>query len=228
MWLMNFQMFKLVLEKTEEPEIKFPISAGSSKKHQKRVPEKHLFLLYWLRQSLWLCGHNKLWNILQEMGKPNHLTYPLRNLYAGQEAKVRTGHGPTDWYQIGKGARQGCILSPSLFNIHAEYIMKNAGLNEAQAGIKIARGNISNLRYADDNTLMKVMTNLNSILRSRDIILSPKVHLVKAMVFPVVMYGFETWTIKKAECRRIDAFELWFWRRLLRSLGLQGGQTSPS
>ena len=162
------------------------------------------------------------------MGKPNHLTYPLRNLYAGQEAKVRTGHGTTDWYQIGKGARQGYILSPSLFNLHAEYIMKNAGLNEAQAGIKIARGNISNLRYADDNTLMKVMTNLNSILRSRDIILSPKVHLVKAMVFPVVMYGFETWTIKKAECRRIDAFELWFWRRLLRSLGLQGGQTSPS
>ena len=98
--------------------------------------------------------HNKLWKILQETGIPDYLTCLLRNLYAGQEATVRTGHGTKDWFQIGKGIRQGCILSPCLFNLYAEYIMKNAGLNEAQAGIKIARRNINNLRYADDTTLM--------------------------------------------------------------------------
>ena len=97
---------------------------------------------------------NKLWEILQEMGIPDHLTCLLRNLYAGQEATVRTGHGTTDWFQIGKGICQGCILSPCLFNLYAEYIMRNAGLEEAQAGIKIARRNINNLRYADDTTLM--------------------------------------------------------------------------
>uniref|UniRef100_A0AC11DYK1 Uncharacterized protein n=1 Tax=Ovis aries TaxID=9940 RepID=A0AC11DYK1_SHEEP len=224
-----------------------------------------------------------------------HLTCLLRNLYAGQEATVRIGHGTTDWFQIGKGVHQGCILSPCLFNFYAEYIMRNAGLEETQAGIKIARRNIDNLRYADDTTLMaeskeelksllmkvreesekvglklniqkpkimasgpitsweidgkqwkqcqtlllgapkitadsdcsheikrhlllgrKVMTNLDSMLKSRDIPLPTKVRLVKAMVFPVVMYGCESWTVKKAERRRIDAFELWCWRRLLR------------
>ena len=222
--------------------------------------------------------HNKLWKILQEMGIPDHLICLLRNLYSGQEATVRTGHGTTDWFQIGKGGCQGCILSPCLFNLYAEYIMKNAGLEEAQAGIKIAGRNINNLRYEDDATLMaeckeelksllmkvkeesekvglklniqktimasgpitsweidgetvetvsdfmflgskitangdrsheikrrlllgrKVMTNLDSILKSRDITLPTKVCLVKAMVFPVVMYGCESWTIKKAEC----------------------------
>ena len=226
------------------------------------------------------------------MGIPDHLTCLLRILYAGQEATVRTGHG-TDWFQIGKGVRQGCILSPCLFNLYAEYIMRTPGLDEAQAGIKIAGRNINNLRYADDTTLMaeseeelksllkkvkeesqkvglkfniqntkimafspitswqidgltvetvadfilggskitadgdcsheikrrlllgrKVMTN--SILKSRDITLPTKVHVVKAIVFPVVMYGCESWTAKKAECSRIDAFELWCWRRLLR------------
>ena len=228
---------------------------------------------------------------------PDYLTYPLRNLCAGQEATVRTGHGTTDWFQIGKGVRQGCILSPCLFNLSGEYIMRNAGLDEAQPGIKIAERNISNLRYADDTTLMaeseeelksllmkvkeesekvdlklniqktkmmasgpitslqidggtvetvrdyfgggeglqnsaagecsheierclllgrKVMTNLDSILKNRDMTLPTKIHLVKAMVFPVVMYGCESWTIKKAECQRIDAFELWCWRQLLR------------
>ena len=216
------------------------------------------------------------------MELPDHLTCLLRNLYAGQEATVRTGHETTDWFQIGKGIRQGCILPPCLFNLHAEYIMRNAGLEEAQTEIKIARRNINNLKYADDTTLMaereelksllmkvkeesekvglklnihktktmasgpitsweivetvsdfifggskitadgdcsreikrclllgrKVMTNLDSILKSRDITLSTKVHLVKAVVFPVVMYGCESWTIKKAECQRIDTFEL--------------------
>ena len=99
-------------------------------------------------------NHNKLWKILREMGIPDHLTCLLRNLYADQEAKVRTGHGTTDWFQIGKGVYEGCILSPCLFNLYAEYIMRNAGLEEAQAGIQIARRNISNLRYADDTTLM--------------------------------------------------------------------------
>ena len=98
--------------------------------------------------------HNKLWKILKEMGIPDHLTRLLRNLYAGQEATVRTGHGTTDWVQIGKGVCQGCILSPCLFNFYAEYIMRNAGLEKAQAGIKIAGRNINNLRYADDITFM--------------------------------------------------------------------------
>ena len=98
--------------------------------------------------------HNKLWKILHEMGIPDHLTCLFINLYAGQEATVRTGHGTTDWFQIGKGVCQGCILSPCLFNLYAEYIMRNPGLDEAQSGIKIARRNINNLRYADDTTLM--------------------------------------------------------------------------
>ena len=219
----------------------------------------------------------------------------LRNLYTGQEATVRIGHGTTDWFQMEKWIYQGCILSPCLFNFYADYIMQNARLDEAQAGVKIARRNINNLNYADDITLIaeseeklksllmkvkeesekgglklniqktkitasgpitswqidgetvetvavfiflgskintdgdcsheikrhlllgkKVMTNLDSILKSRDITLPTKAHLVKAMVFPVVMYRCESWTIKKAERRRIDAFELWRWRRLLR------------
>ena len=212
------------------------------------------------------------------MGIPDNLTCLSRNLYAGQEATVRTGHGTTDWFQIGKGVHQGCILSPCLFNLYAEYIMRNAGLEETQAGIKIAGRNLNHLRYADETTFMaeseeelksllkkvkeerkswpkaqhsenedhgirsitsweingetvetvsdlillgskitadgdcsheikrclllgrKVITNLDSILKSRDITLPTKVCLVKAMVFPVVMYGCESWTVKKAEC----------------------------
>ena len=98
--------------------------------------------------------HKKLWKILKEMGIPDHLTCLQRNLYADQEATVRTGRGTTDWFQIGKGVHQGCILSPCLFNLYAEYIIRNTALEEAQAGIKIARRNINNLRYADDTTLM--------------------------------------------------------------------------
>ena len=128
-------MFKLVLEKAEEPEIKFPTSAGSSKR--KGVPEKHLFLFYWLHQSFDCVDHNKLWKILKEMVIPDHLNCLLRNLYAGEEATVRTGHGTRDWFQIGKRVRQGCILSPCLFNSYAEYLMRNAGLEEAQAGIRL-------------------------------------------------------------------------------------------
>ena len=109
--------------------------------------------------------HNKLWKILREMGIPDHLTYLLRNLYAGQEATVRTGHGTTDWFQIGKGGYQGCILSPCLFNFYAEYIMRNEGLEETQAGIKIAGRNINNLRYADDTTpISENEEELNSLL----------------------------------------------------------------
>ena len=210
------------------------------------------------------------------MGIPDHLTCLLRNLYAGQEAAIRTGHGTTGWFQIGKGVHQGCILSPCLFSFYAEYILRNARLDEAQAGIQISGRNINSLRYADvtpltaeeelksfliklkeeseqvglklniqktkimtsspiplwqiDGEIMervrdftflgskitadgdcsheikrclllgrKVMTNLDSILKSRDITLLTKVLLVKAMVFPVVVYGCESWTIKKAE-----------------------------
>ena len=106
----------------------------------------------------------KLWKILKEMEIPDHLTCLLRNLYTGQEATVRTGHGTTDCFQIGKGVHQGCILSPCLFNLYAEYIMRNTGLDEAQARIKIARRNINNLRYADDTTLMAESKELKSLL----------------------------------------------------------------
>ena len=229
-----------------------------------------------------------MWNILEEMGIPGHLTCLLRNLYAGQGATVRTSYGTTDWFQIGKGVHQGCMLSPCLFNLYAEYIIRNARLEESQAGIKNSRRNINNLRYADDTILMeeseeelkcllmkvkkegekaglklniqkikiiasgpitswqidgekveavsdfiflgskitadgdcrykikrclllgsKAMTNLNSTFKNRDITLLTKVHIVKAMVFPVVMYGCESWTIKKAEHQIMDAFELW-------------------
>ena len=251
--------------------------------------QKNIYLCFIDYDKAFDCvDHNKLWKILKEMGLPDHLTCLLRNLYAGQEATVRTGHGTTDWFQIGKGARQSCILLPCFFNLYAEYIMRNAGLEETQAGIKIAGTNINNLRYADDTILMaesdeelkillmkvkeenekvglklniqkmkimasgpitsweidgetvetvsdfiflgskitadgdcsheikrrlllgrKVITNLDSVLKSRDITLPTKVHLVKAIVFPVVMYGCEGWTVKKAEHRRIDAFEVW-------------------
>ena len=151
-------MFKLVLEKAEEPEIKLPTSAGSSKK-QEISRKTSISALLTMAKPL-TVDHNKLWKILKEMGIPDHLTCLLRNLYAGQEETVRTGHGTTDWFQIGKGVRQGCILSPCLFNFYAEYIMRNTGLEESQAGIKITGRNINNLRYADDTTLrQKVKKN---------------------------------------------------------------------
>ena len=253
--------------------------------------------------TVWItanCG-----NILKEMGIPDHLTCLLRNLHAGQEATV-TGHGTTDCFQIGKGLCQGCILSPCLFNLYAEYIMRNAGQEEAQAEIKIAGRNINNLRYTDDTTLKaeseeelksllmkvkeeskklglkinihktkimasglitsweidgetveavsdfilggsninadgdcsheikrrlllgrKVMTNIDSIFKNRGITLPTKVRLVTAMVFPVVIYGCESWTVKKAEHQIIYGFELWCWRRPLRVPCLQGDPTSP-
>ena len=240
------------------------------------------------------------------MGIPDHLICLLRNLYAGQEATVRTEHGTTDWFQIGKGVRQGCIMSPCLFNLHVEYIMQNARLHEVQARIRIARRNISNFRYADDTNLMaesegelknllmkmkedsekaalklsiqkteimasgpitswqidgetmetvtdfnfggsritadgdcsheikrrlllgrKVMTNRGNLLKSRDITLPTKVCLVKAMVYPVVKYGCESCTIKKTECQRMDVFELWCWRRLLRVPWTVGRSNQP-
>ena len=143
-------MFKMDLEKAEEAEIKLLISVGSLKNQENsRKTSASLTMLKPL--SMWIttnCGK------FFEMGIPDHLTCLLRNLYAGQEATIRTGHGITDWFQIGKGVGQGCILSPCLFNFYAEYIMRNAGLEEAQAGIKVARRNINNLRYADDTTLM--------------------------------------------------------------------------
>ena len=142
-------MFKLDLEKAEEPQIKLP---ASDHRKSKRVPEKTSILLYWLCKSL-CVDHNKLWKILQEMGIPDHLTCLLRNLYAGQEAAIRTGYEVTDSFQIGKGVCQGCILSLFSFNFYAEYIMRNAGLDRTQAGIKVAGRNINNLRYGDDTTL---------------------------------------------------------------------------
>ena len=124
-------MFKLVLEKAEEPEIKLPTSAGSSKK-QESSRKNICFCFIDYAKAFDCVDHNKLWKILKEMEIPDHLTCLMRNLYADQEATVRTGHGTTDWFQIGKGVHQGCILSPCLFNLYAEYIMRNAGLEEAQ------------------------------------------------------------------------------------------------
>ena len=155
-------MFKLVLEKAEEPEIKLPTSIESSKKQEtsRKISISALLtmpkpLTVWITTN---CGK------FLEMGIPDHLTCFLRNLYAGQEAKIRTGHGTTNWFQIGKGVHQGCILSLCLFNLYAEYIMRNAGLDEAQAEIKIARRNINNLRYADDTTLMAESKELKRLL----------------------------------------------------------------
>ena len=145
-------MFKLDLEKAEEPEIKLSTSVGSLKKQEF---QKNIYFCFIDYDKAFDCvDYNKLWKIPQEMGIPDNLTCLLRNLYAGEEARVRTRHGKTDWFQIGKGVCQGCMLSPCLFNLYAEYIMRNAGLEETQAGIKIAGRNINNLRYIDDTTLM--------------------------------------------------------------------------
>ena len=136
---------KLVLEKAEEPEIKLQTSTGSLKKT--REFQKNIYFCFIAYAKAFDCvDHHKLWKILKEMGIPDHVTCLLRNLNAGQEAIVRIGHGTTDWFQIGKGVCQGCMLSPCLFNLYAKYIMRNAGLEEAQAGIKIAGININNLR----------------------------------------------------------------------------------
>ena len=150
MWAVNLQMLKLVLEKAEEPEIKLPTSAGLSKEQESSRKTSISALLTTPKP---LCGSQqtgKFW----EKRIPDHLTCLLRNLYAGQEATVKSGNGTTDWFQIGKVVHQGCILSPCLFKFYAEYIMRNTGLEEAQAGIKIAGRNGNNLRYADDTTHM--------------------------------------------------------------------------
>ena len=148
---MNFQMFKLDLEKAKEPEINVCWIIKKAREFQKNI----YFCLIDYTNAFDCVDNNKLWKILKEMGIPDHLICLLRNLYAGQEATVRTRHGTTEWFQIGEGVRQVCILSPCLFNLYAEYIMGNARLDEAQAGIKIAGRNINNLRYAYDTTLME-------------------------------------------------------------------------
>ena len=149
---MNFQMFKLDLEKAEESEIKLPTSVGALKKQESSRKTSISALLTMPKPlTVWITVN---WKILKETGIPDHLICLLRNLYAGQEATVRIGHETTDWFQKGKGVRQGCILSPCLFDLYAECIVRNAGLDEAQAGIKIAGRNINNLRYADNTTLM--------------------------------------------------------------------------
>ena len=151
-------MFKMFLEKAEEPEIKLPTSAEMEKA---REFQKIIYFCFIDYAKAFDCGdHNKLWKILKEIGIPDHLTCLLRNLYAGQETTVRTALETTDWFHIGNGVCQGCILSPCLFNLYAEYIMRKAGLEEAQVRIKIAGRNINNLRYADDTTLrQKVKRN---------------------------------------------------------------------
>ena len=152
MWTVNFQMFKLVLEKAEEPEIKLPTSVGSLKKQESSRKMSNSALLTMPKPlTEWTTTNSGKFLKRWEYQTTWHF---LRNLYAVQEATVRTGHGTTDWFQIGKGIHQGCILSLYLFNLYAECIMRNARLDEAQGGIKIARRNINNLRYADDTTLI--------------------------------------------------------------------------
>ena len=148
----NFQMFKQVSEKVEESEIKLPASVGLLKKQENSRRVYFCFIDY--TKAFNYVDHNKLWKILKETGIPDHLISLLWNLYAGQEAAVRDGTAKTDWFQIGKGVSQGCILSPCLFNLYVDYIMQNTRLDESQAGIKIAGRNIKNLRYADDTTFM--------------------------------------------------------------------------
>ena len=151
------------LEKAEEPEIKLPTSAGSSKKHEF---QKNMYFCFTDYAKAFDCvDHNKFWKILKEIGDRNTRPPDLPFEKSVCQSKInRTGHGTTYWFQIGKGVNQGCILSPCLFNLYAEYIMRNAGLEEAQAGIKIARRNINNLRYADDTTLMAESEELKSLL----------------------------------------------------------------
>ena len=158
-------MFKLDLDKAEESEIKAANIRWIIKK-AREFQKNIYFCLIDYTKAFDCVDHNKLQKILKEMGIPDHLTCLLRNLYAGQEGTVRIGHGTTDWFKIRKGVCQGCILSPFLFNFYTEYIMRNAGLDEAQPGIKIARRNISNLRDADDTTLMaQSEEELKSLLR---------------------------------------------------------------
>ena len=168
MWTENFQMCKLDLEKAEEPWIKLPTSTGSQRKQGNSRKNIHFCFIDYAK-AFDCVDHNKLWKILQEKGIPDHLTCLLKNLYAGQEAAVRAGLGTMDWFKIGKGVHQNCILSPCLFNSYAEYIMQNARLDEPQARIKIARRNINNLRYADDTTLMaESEEELKSLLRGKE------------------------------------------------------------
>ena len=150
-------MFTLVLEKAEEPEIKLPTSAGASKKQESsRKTSTSALMTIPKPLTMWTTTN---WKIFKEMGIPDHLTCLLRNVYAGQEATIRTEHGTTDWFQIGKGVYQGCILSPCLFNLYAEYIMRNTGVEEAQAGIKIAGRNINSLMQMIPSLWQKVKKN---------------------------------------------------------------------
>ena len=153
MWTKNFQMYKLDLEKAKEPEIKLPAFTGSQKKQGNSKKIIYSCIIDFAK-AFDCVDHNELWKILKETGMPDHLICLQRNLSAGQEATVRTRHGTMDWLKTGKGVHQGYILSPCLFNLYAEYIMWNTGLDEPQAGIKIAGRNIKNFRHADDTTLM--------------------------------------------------------------------------
>ena len=154
----NVLTFKLDLKKAEEPEIKLPTSVGSSK-NQESSRKTSTSALLTMPKPLIVWTTTKSGKFLKRWGIPDHLTCLLRNLYAGQEATVRAGHGTTDWFQIGKGVRQGCIFSPCLFNLYTEYIMRNARLDEVQAGIKISGRNINNLKYADTPPLWQKVKN---------------------------------------------------------------------
>ena len=193
-------MFKLDLEKAEEPEIKLPTSTGLKKKQESfRKTSTSALLSTSKCLTVWITTK---WKILKEMGIPDHLTCLLRNLYADQETTVTTGHGTTGWFQVGKRVHQGYILSPCLFNLYAEYIMGNAGLDEAQVGIKIARRNINNLRYADDTTLMAESKELKNLLikvkeESEEVGLKPNIQETKIMASgPIISWEVDEETME--------------------------------
>ena len=202
-------MFKLDLEKAGEPEIKLPTSIGSSKK-QESSRENIYFCFIDYAKAFDCVDHNKLWKTLKEMGIPDHLTSLLRNLYAGQEATVRTGHGTTDWFQIGKEVCQGCMLSPCLFNLYAEYIMRNAGLDKAQAGIKIAGRNINNLRYADDTTFMaESEEELKSLLvsvKEESEKVGLKLNIQKTKIMVSLLSPITSWQIHRETMETVKDF----------------------
>ena len=151
-------MFKLILEKEEEPETKLPTSTGSSKKQESS--KKNIYFCFIYAKAFDCVDHHELWKVLKEMRIWDNLTCLLRNLYAGQNSTFRTGRETTNWFKIGKGVHQGCVLSPCLFNLYAGYMMRNTGLEEAQAGIKFSGRNISNVRYAVEKTMAPYSSTL--------------------------------------------------------------------
>ena len=204
----NFQMYKLDFEKAKEPESKLSTSAGSLKKQESS--RKNIYFCFIDYAKTFDCVNHKLWEILKEFGIPDHLTCFLRNLYASQEATVRTAHGTTNCFQIGKKVHQGWMLSPCLFNLHAEYIMRKAGLEEAEAGIRITGRNINNLRYADDTTLMaeseEELKSLLMKMKEESEKVDLKLNIQKTKIMASIMASITSWQIDGERVETVAEF----------------------